>query len=103
MSNTEKELEESCKCIADELDDIASGVSEQSIHDYFEDALDIRFEVDMRRELCGGKILVACGGPNIWVYDDRVVGYWGASSTEYYLTGAAKDAVYDYLFDLYNL
>ena len=100
-STIEKELFDYCKDIASEIDDIANGDSEKSLHEYFEDALDIRFEVDGRRELCGGKIMVACGGPNIWVHENVVSGYWGAAEAHRELSPAAKDAVFEYLCELW--
>lgn len=103
MTDTKKELFDYCKNIAEEIEEIASGDSEKSLYDYFEDALDIRFEIDIRRELCGGKVLVAFGGPNVWVHDDVVSGYWGADEVHYPLHGSAKDAMFDYLSEMWNM
>lgn len=49
-----------------------------SAYDYLEDALDIEYIVNSKAEYLGARILVAFGGPNIWV-DTRksiVEGYW---------------------------
>lgn len=46
--------------------------------DYLSEALDIEYTLNSSRECIGGRILVAFGGPNIWI-DTRtstVDGYW---------------------------
>lgn len=57
---------------------------------------DTRFEVDSKMELCGGKTLFTCGGPNIWVYDDRVCGYWGSASVEMSFNPETKSEMFDW-------
>ena len=45
---------------------------------YLQDALDIEYIVNSKGECLGGRILVAFGGPNIWIDTRRGVvdGYW---------------------------
>lgn len=57
---------------------------------------DTRFEVDSKKELWGGKTLFTFGGPNIWVHDDRVCGYWGAAKAEIPFNSEARSALYDW-------
>ena len=38
--------------------------------DYLEDVLDINYYVDQKKEYLGARILVAFGGPNIWIDDN---------------------------------
>lgn len=49
-----------------------------SAFDYLQEALDIEYFVDSRKQYLGARILVAFGGPNIWVDTRRGVvdGYW---------------------------
>lgn len=49
-----------------------------SAFDYLGDVLDIEYIVNSKREYLGARILVAFGGPNIWVDTKRgiVEGYW---------------------------
>ena len=51
---------------------------EQSAFDYLQDALDIQYIVDSKKEYLGARILVAFGGPNIWINTqfNQVEGYW---------------------------
>lgn len=60
---------------------------------------DTRFEVDSKKELCGGKTLFTFGGPNIWVHDDMVCGYWGSARVEMSFDSETKSAMYDWFND----
>lgn len=55
---------------------------EFSAFDYLQDALDIEYIVNSKGEYLGARILVAFGGPNIWIDTrrGRVDGYWWADS-----------------------
>lgn len=64
---------------------------------------DVRFEVDSSMDLLGGKVLFAFGGPNIWVADDEVRGYWGASRVEMSLDSMTRDAMRGWLEDQWGV
>lgn len=51
---------------------------EYSAFDYLENALDIEYIVNGKGEYLGARVLVAFGGPNIWVNTrtGTVEGYW---------------------------
>ena len=70
----EEQLRRMCKDIADS---ITSG--EGSAGKWMEDTYDIRYLVDSRKRFLGAEILVAGGGPTIWVdtWTNEVKGYWG--------------------------
>ena len=57
---------------------------------------DTRFEVDSKKELCGGKTLFTFGGPNIWVHDDMVCGYWGSARVEMSFNPETRTAMFDW-------
>tara|TARA_Y100000401_G_C8277159_1_gene201452 strand:+ start:288 stop:596 length:309 start_codon:yes stop_codon:yes gene_type:complete len=52
--------------------------------EYLEDALDIEYIVDSNKQYLGARILVAFGGPNIWVNTrtKTVEGYWWGQRAE---------------------
>jgi hypothetical protein len=54
----------------------------QSVYDYLQDALDIEYIVNSKGEYLGARILVAFGGPNIWINTrtKQVEGYWWGDS-----------------------
>jgi len=53
-----------------------------SAFDYLQDALDIEYIVNSKREYLGARVLVAFGGPNIWINTrtKQVEGYWWRDS-----------------------
>lgn len=84
-TKTQSDLARQVQYIADCLSDgtaIDAGLNEDgeqpSAFDYLQDALDIEYIVNGKRELLGARILVAFGGPNIWVNTrtNTVEGYW---------------------------
>lgn len=50
--------------------------------DYLLDALDIEYIVSSKKEYLGARVLVAFGGPNIWINTrtKQVEGYWWGDS-----------------------
>ena len=55
--------------------------------DYLSDVLDIQYIVSSKKEYLGARVLVAFGGPNIWINTQKnmVEGYWwGDSEFAYY-------------------
>lgn len=50
--------------------------------DYLADALDIQYIVSSDRQYLGARVLVAFGGPNIWINTQTgtIEGYWWADS-----------------------
>lgn len=67
---------------------------------YLENALDINYLVDRDKNYKSGRILIAFGGPNIWIdtYTKEVQGHWGSDEyiRGYYL------GLDDYLEEIYN-
>ena len=57
---------------------------------------DVRFDVNQNGDLFGGKIVVAFGGPNVWVADDEVRGYWGSDECRRSLSSDASRAVFEW-------
>lgn len=50
--------------------------------EYMHDVLDIEYTVTQNKEFKSARLLVAFGGPNIWINtgNDTVEGYWGGDS-----------------------
>lgn len=87
----EEWVEDECGTVddVDEPDEVSIGeyVDKESLGD-------IRFEVDSSKDLHGGKVLFCYGGPNVWVADDEVRGYWGSSTVEMSLDSDAQSALF---------
>lgn len=104
------QLEEMCQRIAQEInsgeytfDEECSDYEEPCAGDYLKNALDFRYIVDSKKEYLGANILVAFGGPNIWIntLDKWVEGYWGGDKVKrhYYEDKIGLD---DYLEEYYQ-
>lgn len=67
------------------------------------EVLDWRFEITQRGELLGGKLLVAFGGPNIWVdfINREIAGYWGGPKVPAYFTEDAM-GVEDHIEEVFD-
>ena len=105
-----EQLRRMCKTIAEE---ITSGKTER-LSDYdskcevileagrfMEDVYDIRYIVDREKRYYSAELVVAGGGPTIWVNlnTKEVEGYWGSDRvTEPFIDNIGLD---DYLEDLY--
>ena len=105
-----EQLRMMCKTIAEE---ITSGKTER-LSDYdskcevileagrfMEDVYDIRYIVDREKRYYSAELMVAGGGPTIWVNlnTKEVEGYWGSDRvTEPFIDNIGLD---DYLEDLY--
>jgi len=83
----EEQLRRMCKSIAEgisepqEITDEETGEKRtETAHDWMEDVYDIRYIVDREKRYMGAELMVAGGGPNIWVNLDTkyVEGYWGS-------------------------
>ena len=64
---------------------------------------DVRFEVDGDLDLEGGKVLFCYGGPNIWVHDDCVCGYWGCDTVEISLDSEVRGEIYAWLEEMWEM
>ena len=78
----EEQLRRMCKDIAQEITDglkidDTSGTGTAS--EFMDGVYDIRYIVDREKRYLGAELMVAGGGPNIWVNLDTkyVEGYWG--------------------------
>lgn len=80
---TETRLQDHVQQIAETIikgfgDELNYDGEEMSAFDYLQDALDIEYIVNSKREYLGARVLVTFGGPNIWVNTRTKVveGYW---------------------------
>ena len=75
----EEQLRRMCKNIADDIsnDSHDGGISGASR--WMEDVYSVRYIVDSEKKYLGAMLMVAGGGPTIWVttWSKEVEGYWG--------------------------
>lgn len=80
-------------------------VEPASLWDYFEnDIYNIDYVVDSNKELEAVRVMIACGGPNIYIntWDKQVELFWWSESGKYYLSSDICDAINDYFEQLWN-
>ena len=105
----EQQLRRMCKSIAngitdpEEITDEDTGEKRtETASDWMEGTYDIRYYVDRDKRYLGAEILVAGGGPTVWVnlYTKEVEGYWGSDRvTEYFIDNLGLD---DYCEEMYG-
>ena len=88
-----EQLVRMCKNIADGItspemitDEETGEKRQETAHDWMEGTYDIRYYVDREKRYLGAEILVAGGGPTIWVdtFTKEVRGYWGTDRVQRY-------------------
>ena len=104
----EEQLRRMCKNIADditnpkEIPDIDDEPRTETASSWMEGVYDVRYLVDREKEYMGAMLLVAGGGPTIWVntWTSEVEGSWaGDRCTHYFQDNIGLD---DYNEEMYN-
>ena len=108
MKDFEKECEKQVKDIANYLNDLANGnVDEedecQSLYDYFDDVYDIEYRIDGEGNYKSVSLMIACGGPNIYVdtNDAYVKLYWGSTYVDAPISYDISDEIDDIFEKMY--
>jgi rubrerythrin len=72
--------------------------------DYFQDALDVDWILDSNREYKAVRLMVACGGPNIYVntWERCVELYWWTESARFDLLSSTRDAIDEWAAELWS-
>ena len=92
-----------CPECGEEFDE--SDLESVSIYDYFDgDIYDIEYRIGSDRQYRSVKIMVACGGPNIYIDTARkaVLLYWWTDHAEYSLLSSTCEAIDQYFEELFN-
>mgnify|MGYP003155022542 CR=1 FL=1 len=73
----EEKLLRMCKGIAEEISDENNTMKQ--LEAFMDGVYDIRYHVDRGKRYLAAELMVAGGGPTIWVdlWDQEVKGYWG--------------------------
>jgi len=102
MTDLKEHVQSIARRISEADFDLNDDGEELSAFDYLQSALDIEYIVNSKREYLGARVLVAFGGPNIWVNTrtGTVEGHWwGDSATASFTDAIGLD---DALSELYN-
>lgn len=106
-TTTDDRLKDQCEYIASQLTDgFGSDLNEDgeefSAFDYLQDALDIQYTIGSDKRFIGARVLVAFGGPNIWIntITNEIEGYWWSESSR--VSFEDNIGLNDALEELYN-
>ena len=74
----------------------------ETASDWMEGTYDIRYLVDREKRFMGAEILVAGGGPTIWVdtFREQVTGWWGTDRVQWYFQDNL--GLNDYMEEMYG-
>lgn len=86
-----------CDCCGASFDE--SDLEPLSVLDFIQNAYDIEYRVGSNKEYRSVKIMVACGGPNIYIDTARrlVTLHWWTDYAEYPISSTACDALDEYM------
>ena len=75
-----------------------------SLYDFLEDCLDIEYRIGANKELRSVQIMVACGGPNIYIdsASTNVELYWWGDRASYPISSDAAVALDEWAEELYQ-
>ena len=95
----EEQLRRMCKNIADGITSPEEG---ETAARGMEDTYDIRYLVSADKSFLGAEILVAGGGPTIWVdtFREQVTGWWGTDHVQWYYQD--NMGLNDYMEEMYG-
>ena len=88
----------SCGCVSEYEPE------QMTLYDYLEDVYDIEYRISGNGEFRSVQILVACGGPNIYIdtAQKRVVLYWWTDRADYPISYDAANALDEWAEEYYN-
>lgn len=91
-----------CPCCNHAVDE--SELEPFTLYDYFNDVFDIEYRIGSDKEFRSVQIMVACGGPNIYVdtAEKAVLLYWWADKARYYISDEAAEAINQIFEEYYN-
>ena len=86
MSDCEKQLRDMCKSYAKEAreGELVFWPVDNMMNDHYE-ACAIRYIIDGSGEYLGARLMLAGGGPNVWVdtFEGEIQGFWGSDKCSF--------------------
>ena len=90
--------------VVDDFDDVPADVDEVTLGEFLADNYNVEYRVGQNLDLRSVSIMLACGGPNIWVDTDSgcVELYWGTEHEQYPISWGARQEIEDYFSDEFD-
>lgn len=96
---------EKYRCPHCKFTDDLSEYENLSLYDYLEDCLDIEYRCDSRKEYRSAQIMIAWGGPNIYL--DTASGYvelyWGSDKADWSMSSDVTSALDEWAEEYWNM
>lgn len=91
-----------CPACAEDITE--SDLEAVSMWDYFNDVFDIEYRIGSDKKYRSAKIMIACGGPNIYIdtADHAVKLYWWNERAECSFSTYTSEQIDEYLEELFN-
>ena len=85
-------------------DSVMEAYEKEELYEYFEDPLDIEFRCDARKRFRNVAVMLAFGGPNVYVdtKDREVKCYWGGSRGFAWLPSEVCNEIEEYFEELWE-
>ena len=102
--HTNEEDERCYTCPACTEDIIENELEAVYLWEYFNDVFDIEYRIGSDKQYRSVKIMVACGGPNIYIDtgDHSIKLYWWNERAEYSLSSYTCEQIDEYFNELFN-
>lgn len=90
-----------CPCCKEEIDE--NDLETCGFYDYLNDVYDIEYRIGADREYRSARIMVACGGPNIFIdtQNAMVELHWWSEYAEYPFSYEARDQINEVMEEIY--
>lgn len=91
-----------CRCGAEISEE--EGLYPLNLWEYFDDVLDIEYRCGNKKEYRSVRLMVACGGPNIFIDTGKkaVQLYWGTDYAEYPIDSNVCDEIDSIFEEIFN-
>lgn len=78
-------------------------IESASLFDYFNDYLDVDYIIDSKKQFKGARIMITCGGPNIYIdsYSGEVQLYWWGERASAEIPANICDKINDVFREFY--
>lgn len=98
----DEEAEYTCQCCGETFDE--SDLEALSAYDFIADAYDVEYRIGSDMEYRSAKIMVACGGPNIYIdtASRLVTLHWWTDYAEYPISSDAAEELDNVMEELYQ-
>lgn len=104
MTDTQRLFELDCEKYVANVAEELEAMDDETLNEYLYDVYDIEYRADNERAYRSVKLMIACGGPNVYVDTDEkaVLLHWGGTKKEHFLSREVTDRVDNIFSELWD-